>query len=65
MKKPVIRIYKYEGNYSYKCDIADEIYKKRLNNIKAIFYVLNIFYILEKDENGRYKNRPNLKPEFE
>lgn len=65
MKKPVIRIYRRYGNYSYKCPMADKIYNERLDNITAIFWVLNAFYLLEKDEKGQYKNSQNLKPEFE
>jgi hypothetical protein len=65
MKKPVIRVYKNGDNYSYVCDFANKIYKKNLIHIKAIFWVLNIYYSLEKDENGQYLNRDNIKPVFD
>lgn len=65
MKKPVITIYKYGETYIYNCDLANYLYKQNLINIKAIFYVLNIFYMLEKDKNGQYLNRDNIKPIFE
>lgn len=64
MTKPRIVIYKIDERYSYVCDFADRIYRKRLNEIKAIFYVLNIYYLCEKDENGYYLKRDNIKPIF-
>lgn len=65
MKKPVIRVYKHGDSYSYVCDFANRIYGSNLINIRAIFYALNIAYLCEKDENGQYLNRDNIKPLFD
>lgn len=65
MKKPVIRIYKHGDDYTFVCDFANRLYKRSLIKIQAIFYVLNIYYMCEKDENGMYMQRDNIKPVFE
>lgn len=65
MKKPVIRVYKQGDNYSYVCDFANRIYGSNLIKIAHILYALNIYYLCEKDENGQYLNRDNIKPVFD
>lgn len=54
MKKPIIKIYRYNGCYVYVCDYANSRYGSSLNHIDAIFYVLKIAYLCRKDVDGNY-----------
>lgn len=65
MKKPVITIRKSGETYIYNCNFANYIHKCKVWDIKVIFYILNIYYLCEKDEKGQYMQRDNIKPIFD
>ena len=58
MERPRITIYKINGQFVYNCNMANEIYKEKLIHIKAIFHVLTIAWLCEKDDYGQYINTP-------
>ena len=65
MKKPRIKIHKECDGYIYICEQANMIANSYLYDITYIFHVLNIYYLCQKDENGMYLNRDNIKPIFD